>query len=107
MITMTNEQLEKIKLLDALFGALSLDQLKQFTESEQIIAILKGTNQNPEIFKRLIQEHDNQMMTVMQLQGDISTLRYDVQQLVRIVLKPYDSMSVSDAQTLKSKFSVY
>ena len=107
MITMTNEQLEKIKLLDQLFGAMDLDQLRRITESEQVVAILKGTNQNPEIFKRLIQEHDNMMMTVMELQGNYSTLRYDIQQLVKVIMKPYESSSISDAQNLKSKYSVY
>ena len=107
MISLTNEQLEKIELLDQLLGALNIDQLRNIIESEKVVAILKGTNTKPEIFKQLIQEHDNQMVLAIQLQGDISTLKYDMQQLVRLVMRPYEASSVSDAQSLKSKYCVY
>lgn len=107
MITLTNEQTEKIDLLDKLFGAISLEQLREFAESEQVVAILKGTNNNPNILKRLIQEHDIQMMDIMTMKADISVLKSDLSTLVRLVLKPYDYNSLGEAATLKSKAGVY
>jgi len=108
MITMTNEQLEKIELLDKLFGALSVDQLKEFSESEQVVAILKGTNNNPELLKRLIQEHDVQMMDLMTLKADMSVLKNDFKELMKVLnttlfTVPYNQ----EFQNLKSKHNIY
>ena len=107
MITMTNEQHEKIKVLDQLFGAMDLEQLKEFTSSEKVVAILKGTNQNPEILKNLLQEHSEYMMKISSLQADLMTLRSDIQVLIKLVLKPYDYSSQGDANMLKSKYAIY
>jgi hypothetical protein len=108
MITMTNEQIEKIDLLDKLFGALSVEQLKEFTESEQVVAILKGTNQNPMILHRLIQEHDIYAVDLMDLKAEVSTLKNDFKELMKVLnttlfTVPYNQ----DFQNLKSKHSVY
>ncbi len=107
MITMTNEQIEKIDLLDRLFGAFNIEQLKEITETEQVVAILKGTNNNPGILKRLIQEHDILHIDTMNLKSETAVLRSDIQTLAKLVLKPYDYNSANDAQTLKSKYSIF
>lgn len=104
---MTNDQHEKIELLDKLFGALSLSQLKEFTESEQIVAVLKGTNNNPGILKKIVQDNDIHMMDIMQMKSEIMVLRSDLNSLIKLVLKPYDYNSANDAQVLKSKAGVY
>ncbi len=107
MITMTDAQLQKIDLLDRLFGAFSVEQLKEITETEQVVAILKGTNHNPGILKGLLQEHNVQMMDIMNLKSELQVLRYDFSILIKLVLKPYDYNSSADAQSLKSKFGIY
>jgi mevalonate kinase len=108
MITMTGEQVDKIDLLDKLFGALSVEQLKAFTETEQVVAILKGTNQNPSILKRIIQEHDILYMDVMQLKTDNQVLKNDFKELMKalntaLFTVPYNQ----DFQNLKSRHSLY
>ena len=107
MITMTDAQLQKIDLLDKLFGALSVEQLKEFTESEQVVARLKGTDQNPSILKRLVQEHDLQQMTINTLQNDLWSLKSDLQTVIKIIVKPTDSYVVSEFNNLKMKHGVY
>jgi hypothetical protein len=108
MITMTNEQLLKIELLDKLFGALSVDQLREFTESEQVVSILKGTNNNPEMLKRLIQEHDVQMMDIMTMKSDIASLKSDLQSLLRVLhADVFTPRYNQDFSNLKSKHQVY
>lgn len=107
MISMTSDQIEKVELLDRLFGAFSVSQLKEFTETEEVVAILKGNNSNPNILKRLVQEHDNQMMEIMNMKSEVMILRSDFNTLVKLVLKPYDYNAANDAQTLKSKAGIY
>jgi len=107
MITMTNEQLEKIDLLDKLFGAMSIEQLREFTESEQVVAILKGTNHNPGLLRRLVQEHDILSMDVVTLKSDLTQFKYDFQNIIKAIDKPYDPNNISNFQALKSKNGIY
>jgi hypothetical protein len=105
---MTNEQLEKIALLDKLFGALSIQQLREFAESEQVVARLKGTDQNPEIFKRLIQEHDIYSMDLMNAKSELMVLKTDFQSLMRVLNQTLFTPTFNqDFQNLKQKHSVY
>lgn len=107
MITMTNEQLEKIDLLDKLFGAFSVDQLREITHTEQVVAILKGDNQNPGLLKRLVQESDMTRLELQMAKSEILTLRTDLQTIIRVMVKPYDSYAVSEFSNLKSRNNVY
>lgn len=107
MITMTNEQLEKIDLLDTLFGALDVTQIKELAESEQVVAKLKGTNLNPGLLRRLVQDSERHNIEIMSLRGDVQTLRNNLQTLAKLMLKPYDYNSQTDAQTLKSSLGIY
>lgn len=107
MITMTAEQLEKIDLLDALFGAFSIEQLKQITETEEVVAKLKGKNDNPGILRRLVQEHDIMHMDLMIVKGDVQVLRSDMQTMVNLMFKPYEYNSAATASDLKSRYGVY
>jgi len=107
MITLTNEQIEKIDLLDKLFGAFDSKQLKDFTETEEVVAKLKGTNANPGILKRIIQEHDIMMSQMSTVQNDLMMLRADMQTLIKAVDKPYDMGYQNLFQNLKSRHSIY
>jgi hypothetical protein len=109
MISMTTEQLEKIELLDKLFGAMGVAELKQYVESEQIISKLKGTNPNPNpnILYRLMQGHDIQSVDMMNLKGQLDALKYEFQQLLRVMNKPFDSYAITEFNNLKSRHNVY
>lgn len=107
MIFLTNEQNEKIALLDRLFGALSVEQLKEITETEQVVAILRGSKENPDILRKLISENATMSSDIMMLRGDVVTMRADLQVLAKLIMKPYDYNSASDAQALKSRLNIY
>lgn len=107
MIVLSNEQSEKINLLDALFGAFGIEQLKEIAETEQVVAILKGDNNNSGILKKLVQEHITLSIEVSALKTDVLSLRNDMQTLVKIMNKPFESHHMSEFNSLKSKHNVY
>lgn len=107
MITIINDQLEKIDLLDTLFGSLSVDQLRELTEQECVASKLRGDNFNPGILRTLVQENEIHNSEIMILKNDINVLRYNLQLLTKLMLKPYDYNSQSDVQILKSSLGIY
>ena len=110
MITMTPDMLEKIDLIDRLFGAMSVDQLKEFTESEQIVARLKGTDANPGLLLKLVKENELHSLDSMNLRTELMQLKSDMQSLIRAlnqtVFAPAPQYN-SDFNSLKSKHNVY
>lgn len=108
MITMTSEQLEKINLLDTLFGAFDVKQLREFTEREEIAAILKGDNANSGILARLVQEHDILYNDVMMLKNDVSMMKNDFTELIKVLNSSLFTVPYSqEFQALKNKHSFY
>ena len=101
MISLTTEQQLKIELLDKLFGSADLEQLKEITESKMVVARLKGTEGNPMILRKLIEE--NQILS-----ADIINLRNDFKDLIKVLNNtlftvPYSS----EFQSLKNKSGIY
>ncbi len=107
MIVFSNNEQEKLELLDMLFNAVSADQLKEFTESEKVVAILSGKYEKTNLFARLVNEHNFLTMEVSSLKSEIAVMKHDMQVLVRLLLKPNDYNSHSDATALKSKYNIY
>jgi len=107
MIALTYEQIEKIELLDIILNSLTKEQIKEYLESEKIISILKGTGKQSPILNKLIDEHDMLAMDVGALKAEISNLKNDLQVLLKLVLKPNEYDSHSNAAALKSKYHVY
>jgi len=107
MINLNAEQHEKIRLLDKLFDSMSVDQLRELSESEQIVARLKGTQQGTGIISQLISDSTTHTMETMNLRSELYTLKSDFQLLTKLMLKPYEYNAVNDAQSLKSKYNVY
>lgn len=108
MSSLTAEQQEKIDLLDKLFGALNVDQLKHLAETEQVVAKLNGTNANPQMLRKMIQEHELLQSNVAMLTTDVASLRADIKDLMKVLnttlfTVPYSS----EFQTLKNKHNVY
>jgi len=107
MIVISNHEQEKIELLDMLFNAVSVEQLKEFTETEKVVAILAGKYEKTNLFARLVNEHNVLTLESSMLKSEIAVLRNDLQILIRLVMKPNDYNSHSDASALKSKYNVY
>lgn len=105
MITMTDIQLQKIDLLDKLFGALNVDQLREFTESEQIVSRLQGNTTDLSIIRNLIQTQEFQALEIMQLKNDIRDLIRAVTTMTTPIMhsQPYSP----ELQNLKSRHGIY
>lgn len=108
MMILTNEELEKLGLLDRLFSTLSVEQLKELIERQEIIEKLKGTNQNPVIFTRLFQEHNTCASDLITLQNEVFNLKSDLHVLIRAInsvvfTAPYSQ----DFHALKNKHGIY
>jgi hypothetical protein len=108
MITLSHEQLEKINLLDKLFASMGVDQLRQITESEQIVSRLKGTADNPQIILNLVHEYDTMKLDLMSAKADLVGLKSDFQALLKVlhadVFTPRYNMEFNN---LKNKHGVY
>jgi hypothetical protein len=111
MITMTDDMLQKISLLDRFFGAMSVEQLTEFTESEQIVARLKGTDQNPGLLAKLVKENEQHSTDLIKMNSEITVLKSDLQYLIRSVntlsLASIQMPYSQDLQSLKSKYNIY
>ena len=112
MITMTNDMHAKIDLLDKLFGAMSSEQLKEFTESEQVVSRLRGDEANPGILRNLVSDNQMRAMEIQSLKSEIWQLKEDLKTLLKAVNQlyspPVHAPSYSyEMQNLKSKYSVY
>jgi len=107
MIVLTYEQSAKIQLLDTLFDTLSIDELKEYTESEKIVSILKGKTEKSSLLSRFVQEHDILSIEMGSQKAEVAMMKHDLQVLIKLVLKPNDYNSHSDATALKSKYHIY
>jgi hypothetical protein len=105
---MTIEMHAKIELLDKLFGAMSIAQLKEFTESEQVVSRLRGDEANPNILRNLISDNEIRTLDVMTLRTDVLNLKEDLKQLIKSVFVLTATVPYSqELQNLKSKHGVY
>jgi len=102
-----SEQMEKLRMIDQFFDAFSVEDFKELVEREEIVARLKGkpTTNNP--LTNLVLQHQTMNSQIMTLQGELASLKYDVQQIVKALVKPYEYSASSDMNALKSKHNVY
>lgn len=109
MKPVTDEQFQKIVLIDKIFGAVSIEALREFSESEQVVARLKGNEDNPQLLLSLIHERDVLATDNAQNKNDIQSLKSDVKDLIKAVgilfsqVPPYSN----ELSVLKSKHGVY
>lgn len=109
MITITDEVNTKIDLIDKLLGAVSVAQLKEFAESEQVVAALKGTVNNPALLRGIILECKTRDADTLALRGEIFSLKEDLKSLIKILNAvvftpaPYNE----EFNRLKSKNYIY
>lgn len=108
MITLTSDQVAKIEVLDKLLSSIDLDQLKQLSESEQVVAKLKGTQSDSNILINLIREHDTMCVDLIDTKNQLNALRTDFQVLIRVLQADVFSPKYNqDFNTIKSKYGIY
>jgi len=107
MISATEEQFEKLRLFDKLFNAMSVEQVKELSESEQIVARLKGIPESTSILYQLVIDNTSMSSDIMNLRTELTMLRSDFQTLMKLTFKPYEYNAINDAQYLKSRYGIY
>ena len=108
MITMTNDQLQKIDLLDTLFGSLSVAQLKELTEQECVASKLRGDNTNPGILRGLIRDNEYMTVDIMNAKAEIGVMKSDFQQLLKILdTTLFAPIYNNEFHSLKQKHNIY
>jgi hypothetical protein len=103
MINWTEEEDIKLELIDKLFAACSLDDLRELAEREAIVSRLRGTQTNIHRFSNLINEHTAAQTEIVLLRNEITVLKEDM----RLVIKIISGMNNTDLMHLKSKYNVY
>jgi hypothetical protein len=104
---LTSDEIEKIRLLDKLLSSLSRCDLMTLVEEEQIIDKLRGISNQSPILENIVMDNQRLSNELSETQSELNVLRYDVQLLAKLILKPYDYDSTSNAQNLKSKYGIY
>lgn len=107
MIVLNTAQKEKIAYLDTIIDKMTIEQLKVLTEADQIVSVLAGTTQPVGALTQLMDENYKMATEIMNLQSQLYTLKSDVSTLVKLVTKPFEYNSASDAQSLKGRHNVY
>ncbi len=108
MINLTIEQQEKVYLLDKLFGAMSIEQLRQFSESEEIVSKLRGDNDGTGMIQRLVDENNNLSISLLTMQNDVYAVKSDFQQLIKVLNQTlFAPTHNTDFNILKSRHYVY
>lgn len=108
MSPLTEEQFQKITLIDTLLGSVSVDQLRELAESAQIVSRLKGTENNPQILMTLIQEHHTLMLDYLAKKLELQSLKDDFQALIKVLhADVFTPRYNQDFNNLKSKHGVY
>jgi hypothetical protein len=109
MITLTQLQLDKIVLLDKLFNSADINQLREISESEQVVAKLRGEDLQPALFTELLREHNNTLADISGLRTELRMLKNDLSDLIWAVNHMSTSIPPPNdrLQCLKSKYNVY
>lgn len=109
---MTNDDLEKFKLVDRVFRSLSLDEIKSMLSADLIIDKLKGTDDGPGTIVSAFQELRVLRVEIMNLRIEHDILKEDFKAALKVIhtlsqpVMPIAPYSV-ELQTLKSKYGVY
>lgn len=78
---LSEEQLEKLKLLDRLFAAMSVTQLSELVEKEEVVAKLSGKDATVNLFQNLY-------INAQYMEGELANLRTQNRQ----VAEDFDSL---------------
>lgn len=108
MIYLTDKEKEKIILIDKIFSCMSEEYLQEIANGEEIVARLKDELLPSTIVQKLANECEQLSFDVQQNRIDISTMKADMQLLVKTINQTTFSVPyISDFNTLKSKLGIY
>jgi hypothetical protein len=109
---MTNDDIEKIKLVDQVFRSLSLDEIKSILGADLIVDKLKGTENGTGPILSALQSLGMLQVEINALRSDHIQLKEDFKATLKVMqtlstpmtqVVPYSS----ELQALKSKYNIY
>lgn len=100
--------LDKIKIIDRAFSALTLDEIKQVFGADVIVDKLKGTTEAEGVLMMATRELQTIKSEIDFAKIESDMLRMDMQMLIRCLNKGMGDPSISsDFNTLKQRHGVY
>lgn len=113
-VYLDTELVNKIKVIDRIFGACDLKQLQAIADSEQIVAKLRGDDNNSGLLLSIITQADMTAGKVDTLQTQIMLLENDIKQLIRTINQsiftpviPTIPSAPYEFQNLKNRHGIY
>lgn len=106
MMILNAEDHEKIRLLDILFNTMDIQTLRTYTESEEVVAKLKGITPGPGILNELVTTQSILHVDSMNMRAEIFSLKSDMATLVKCLNSSIYGYN-QDFQNLKQKHNVY
>lgn len=106
MMTLNADDYEKIRLLDILFNTIDVQTLKSYTESEEVVAKLKGIPTGPGILNELVSTQTMLHVDSMNMRAEITILKADLGTLIKCLNSSIYGYN-QDFQNLKQKHNVY
>ena len=109
MISFSDDDYTKLRLLDTMFNALTSEELAKMVEGDLIVNKLKGqTPQNYGPMSKLHQQVSMSETEVIMLQGRVNMLEQRLQTLVKCLSKGMgDYQAHQDFIGLKSELNIY
>ena len=103
-----SDDLEKIKIIDRAFNALSLDEVKSLFGADIIVDKLKGTSDRDGPLAQAAKELHTAANDIGMLRADCISLRSDIQVLIKCLNRGLGDQSVLvEFNQLKSKHCIY
>lgn len=100
--------IEKLKLFDQLFSALTVDEIKNAIGPDLIVGKLRNHSTTPGPIMEIVEELTSLRTETMNLRSELMTTNDHVKKLLQILKKPqYDYTAASDFQSMSSSLGVY
>jgi hypothetical protein len=107
MIPLTQQDREKLELLDTILSSISVERLKELAEEEAVVAALKGDKQQGYILRQLVDEHNTMYTDLMNTRLEMQTLKNDMIAVIKAISNLYNPPYNQELQSIKSKYGVY
>ena len=107
---MTNDDLEKVKLIDQVFRSLSLEEIKSILSADLIVDKLKGTEHGTGLILSALQSLSMLQVEILTLRADHTMMKEDFKTALKVMQtlsQPTIPQFSSELQNLKSKYNIY
>ena len=107
---MTNDDLEKVKLVDQVFRSLSLEEIKSILSADLIVDKLKGTEHGTGPILSALQSLSMLQVEILTLRADHTMMKEDFKTALKVMQtlsQPTIPQFSSELQNLKSKYNIY